>query len=107
LTSIEVEFAIPVWLTQEQQRRLTDLLEEITKSPCNIPKEGVHWVSSMGVKPIWSKTDAVLMGLPVQPGAPETGEPLYDYDVLHIGTSAREFVTEEERERALKRRSAT
>jgi hypothetical protein len=105
--AIEVSFAIPSYITQDQQRRLNDLLDEITRSPKNTPKEGVHWVSSNGAKPNFSAIDAALLG--VQPGdnpPANGGEPTFDETVLCFGTSARSFNSERERLRELKRRSS-
>lgn len=87
---IEVEFAIPVFLTIGQQSRLADLIEEIARSPKNTPVNGVHWQSGCGSKPSWSRTDAALLGKTPAPDAPDTGEPSFDDDVLFFETSARE-----------------
>ncbi len=87
---IEVEFAIPVFITGEQQHRLANLLEEIARAPKNTPVNGVHWQSGVGSKPSWSQYDAAFLGKQVDPNAPPTGEPTYDDSILHFETSARE-----------------
>lgn len=43
----------------------------------------------MGSKPIFSKADCRFLGKPVDPDAPESGEPTFDDEVLHIETAAR------------------
>lgn len=50
---IEIEFAIPVYLTQDQQKRLNEFVLEILENPANEPENGVHWISSLGAKPFW------------------------------------------------------
>jgi len=104
LSRIEVDFAIPVYVTREQSRRLGNLIEEITKSPWNEPKEGVHWLASVGSKPKFSQADALFLGKAPDPNAPLDGEPEFDHDVLHFETFAREFVATRERDRVLRQR---
>ena len=87
---IEVEFALPVFLTGKQQERLAALIQEICKAPMNTPANGLHWQSGIGSKPQWSQADALLLGKPVDPKSPATGEPKFDDAVLHFETSARE-----------------
>lgn len=85
---IEVTFGMPVHLSSSQEHRLQRLLDEIVGSPCNQPEAGVHWVSSSGGKVLWREPE----------------EPDYDMSVLAIESTAREFVSERERERVLKDR---
>ena len=87
-SAIEVNFGIPVHITSDQERRLHALLDEIAGAPWNQPQDGVHWVSGCGGKVMWREPD----------------EPDYDMNVLSIETTSREFVSERERERTLKRR---
>ena len=105
--AIEVDFAIPVYVTLDQRRRLDDLLHEIASAPANQPVEGVHWVSGCGSKPRWSQTDARLLGKDVDPAAPVAGEPTFDDEVLHFETTARPFVSDDERASVEARRKAT
>lgn len=105
LSSLEVSFAIPCYVTLDQLKRLHALVDEIVEAPCNQPKEGVHWPAGCGAKPQWSQVDSRLLGLIVDAEAPESGEPTFDNDVYFIETCSRGFVSEEERERKLKRRS--
>lgn len=90
LERIEVEFAIPVFITIGQQQRLAELVEEIARAPMNTPINGVHWQSGAGSKPNWSRADAALLGKACAPDAPDTGEPTFDDSVLYFETSARE-----------------
>ncbi|MGE4195936.1 MAG: hypothetical protein AB7G11_02275 [Phycisphaerales bacterium] len=88
---LEVEFAIPVLMTQDQQRRLHGIIDEIVDSPWNQPTEGVHWLSGCGSKPNWSKADARMLGIAAPTNAPETGGPTFDDAVFHMETTARAF----------------
>lgn len=87
---IEVGFAIPVLMTQDQQRRLYDLIDEITRAPYNQPVGHVHWLFGHGSKPVFSRADLRFLGLPDDSAAPDDGEPTFDADVLHFETSCRE-----------------
>ena len=85
---IEVAFAVPVRLTDDQEHRLTDLIAEIARA--NTPAGHSHWLFSHGTKPIWSQADAAFLGKPVDPEAPESGEPSFDDAVLYFETAVRE-----------------
>lgn len=87
---IEVGFAIPVEITQDQVRRLIDLITEITKAPYNQLEGHIHWLFGQGSKPRWSLADQRAWGLPGEPDAPESGEPTFDHSVLYFETSCRE-----------------
>jgi hypothetical protein len=104
ISRIEVDFGIPVHLSVDQDRKFHDLLDEIVNSPWNQPAEGVHWVSGYGSRLKWSKVDARLLGLQFDTDAPEIGEPTYDHSIYHLETTAREFVSEQERDKVVKRR---
>jgi len=88
--AIEIVFAIPVYLTRGQNSRLHALLDEIVKAPWNQVNGHVHWVSGYGCKPKWSKADCAFLGKPVDPDAPDSGEPTFDDTVYQIETSIRE-----------------
>lgn len=105
IRAIEIGFGIPVWLDRDQERRLHQLITEITDSPWNAPADGVHWLSGHGSRPKWSRADAAFLGTEADPDAPESGEPTFDDAVLHMETTAREFVSEKERDRVTKRRA--
>lgn len=104
IVRLEVDFAIPVHLSEDQERRLHDLLDEIVDSPWNQLTGWVHWLSGSGAKTNWSQADAAFLGIPADPDAPETGEPTLDYSVYHFETTARPFVSEAERARVIRRR---
>lgn len=89
LQGIEFHFGIPVFLTQDQQRRLHELLVEIVRSPSNQPKQGVHWLAEWGAKPHWQ----------------EPNEPTFDDSILTGSSVARPFVSDEERRQVEKRRA--
>ena len=89
LRAMEFNFAAPVFVTQDQQRRIHELLDEIVRQPWNQFVEGVHWLAEWGAKPHWN----------------EPHEPMFDSSVLTGSSCAREFVSEKERERVLKSRA--
>lgn len=105
IQAIEISFAIPVFMTQDQQGRLVRLVDDIIDQPWNEPKDGVHWLAEVGAKPNWSQIDSLFMGETPNPDAPQTGEPTFDDSIFSIGSCAREFVSEKERDRVLERRS--
>lgn len=89
---IEMEFAIPVYVTQEQLRKAHELFNEICENPANKPIDGVHWASGYGAKMInLSQADAALLGKTIQPGAPPTGEPEWDEMTLHFESSVKKL----------------
>ena len=104
ISKIEIEFGIPVHVTAAQERRIAEVIEEITGQPWNVPLEGVHWLAGMGSKPKFSQADALFLGREPDPDAPENGEPDFDDEVLVFETHARAFVTHREREEAFRER---
>lgn len=84
---IEMEFAIPVYVTREQQRLLHELFHSILDNPANKPLDGVHWQNAHGPKPIWSQTDAEKLGQTAQPGAAISGPPQWDENTLYFGST--------------------
>lgn len=103
--SIEISFAMPVYVTSQQEMRLHDLVRDIVYSPCNQPVDGVHWPSSNGCKPIWSKQDAKFLGKEAAHDAPESGEPAFIDSIHFIETSARAFLSPEEKASTLRDRA--
>ncbi len=89
LRAMEFSFALPIYLTQDQQRRLHELLAEIVDAPWNEPVEGVHWLAEWGSKPHWQ----------------EPKEPTFDDEVLTGASCARQFVADTERARVMERRA--
>lgn len=85
---IEIDFALPVTLTDDEMRQLCNFVQSIAKR--HQPEGWVHWQSGCGQKPIFSQADAHFLGKEVDPAAPETGEPTFDESVFHIETTARE-----------------
>lgn len=98
ITRIEIDFALPVELTTEQQVALDKLIGEICDA--NKPDGWCFWPAGMGSKPSFSKTDAMFLGKEVDPNAPESGEPTWDDSVYFVECAAREQYPEEiERDR--------
>lgn len=83
IRAIEIAFAIPVRMTERQQRHIYDAVRCIVGSPWNQFKDGVHWVAEGGSKPDWSVP----------------GKPSFDDSVFCLGTASRAFLSEEERDR--------
>ncbi|MCK5611081.1 hypothetical protein KAR91_54915 [Candidatus Pacearchaeota archaeon] len=90
IRALEVEFAIPVYLSREQERTLQHLLDDIVNAPYNQPEGQVHWVSGYGSKPHWSQQDAQFLGKPSNPNSPESGEPTFDDSVFHIESAVKD-----------------
>ncbi len=109
IRTIKVEFGTDVYLTPEDQHRICDLVSEIVDRPYNQPTDGVHWLSGMGSEPLFSRIDAALLGVEPAPAdvRPADGdEPTFDHSVYHLSTTARPFVSAEERDRTFARRGA-
>jgi len=87
--SIEIQFAIPVFIPPGAVRELHDLVSAIVKLKTNQLKEYVHWVSGYGSKPCWSRMDAAFLGVEADADAPMGGEPIFDDSVFHIETCCR------------------
>lgn len=107
LRSIEINFAIPVTMTQDMQRRLLCWIDELVSEDFNQPKEGVHWASFIGGKLKFSDVDAALLGKPrcPDPDKPANGEePVSQDDVYCVETAARGFQWTKEQERILQER---
>lgn len=103
VNKIEVEFSIPCYITFADQDRIIKAIDEIVRNPANQLVEGVHWLAGIGSKPKWSQMDSMFLGKPVDPDAPEKGEPEFDDDVFSIETCARDFLDDEERQKAIRR----
>jgi hypothetical protein len=93
VSRLEVEFAIPVEVTDKQYQKLAALVSEICDA--NVPEGCVHWASGFGSKPHFSQADAIFLGKRVEPDAPDTGEPTFDDDVFYIETCCRTAYPEE------------
>jgi hypothetical protein len=88
IRQIEVSFAIPVDVTDDEMQLLDGMIQRIAKR--NQPEGFLHWCAEVGAKPRWSKTDARIFGLETDPDAPESGEPTFDDEVLYFATCCRE-----------------
>lgn len=105
IRKIEIEFAIPVELTDEEHHHLNFLANHICKRSC--PEGWAFWPAGQGSKPTFSQADAAFLGKTVDPSAPLTGEPAWDDSVYHIDCHARElFPIEIERNKARAERAA-
>jgi hypothetical protein len=90
ISKIEVSFAIPVDLTEEEMR-VIDLIANHAARRTET-KDRVHWAAGVGSKPIWSRSDhatGMVRGEP-DPRAKETGEPDFDDTVFYVETCCRE-----------------
>ena len=86
---IEIAFALPCYITQEQQHALWKIAREIVESPVNQASGFVHWLSTTGCKTNWSKVDAALLGKKADANAPDAGEPTYDESIFVLESSFR------------------
>jgi hypothetical protein len=90
LSAIEIRFHIPTWVEPGTLRAIQETVERICRAPKNTPVGGVHWAAGCGSKPGWSQADQRMLGKPVDPSAPATGEPTFDDSVFQIETCSRE-----------------
>ena len=95
ISRIEVNFAIPVELTENEERQICDIVQAAAKR--TETDEIVHWQSDIGSKPHFSKADGRFLRVEVDDDAPETGEPTWDDSVLQINTCSRERYDSERR----------
>ena len=105
LTSIEINFAIPTYLSQALQGQLIELITKVVRDPKNEPREGLHWLASIGGKMSYSNIDSALLRRTPSAEPPADGEePTCQDDVLCLETTCRSFSSEAERARTLERR---
>ena len=88
ISRIEVDFAVPVEVTDEEYMQLSHLVQQIAKH--NTPGGCVHWAAGFGSKPKFSQSDSIFLGKPVDKDAPQNGEPTFDDSVFYIETCCRE-----------------
>lgn len=88
IRKIEIEFALPVEITDEDSRVIYEWVER--KARQNQPEGWVHWAAEMGSKMHLSAIDARFLGKELDPEGPPSGEPIFDDSILYIGTAARE-----------------
>ena len=85
---IEVEFAIDVEVSDEQDAQLYAVISDIVKA--NTPAGMVHWIVSGGHKPLWSDADVALFpDLGSGRSGRPSGEPDYDEDTYYLQTACR------------------
>ena len=90
---IEIEFALPVELTDEEYQALDRIVGHVCKRSC--PEGWAFWPAGYGSKPQWSRADALFLGKEAEPNAPASGEPTFDDSIYHIECAARELYPEE------------
>jgi len=87
---IEIELPFDMDIPVELQIAIDKAL---TKHLCKPYKETnptrTMWVFGMGSKPIFSQADSMFLGKPVDPNAPEDGEPEFDDSVFHMEITER------------------
>lgn len=95
IRKIEIDFALPVELTDDQMRRLDRLVGDICDKNC--PEGWVFWPSGMGSKPSFSFVDAAFLDKPgsFDPSIASGDEPQWDDSVFQIDCAARELSPEE------------
>jgi hypothetical protein len=93
ISKIEVDFAIPVQVSQAQIKRIHDVVDQICDG--NVPSGKVHWPSGYGSKPHFSEADCKFLGKQPEPGSPATGEPTWSDDVFYIETCCRDDYEQE------------
>ncbi len=93
ITKIEVDFAIPVELSDDDIQKLDALIQGIAKR--HEPKGMLHWCAGMGNKPVFSQADSRFLGKPVNPDAPISGEPTWNDSIFYIETCCRERYPDE------------
>lgn len=97
ISGIEISFAMPVFFRDVDYEILDMVLDRIVAAPWNQTPEGPHWMAGCGSKPNWSKADCRFLGKPIDPEAPDSGEPEFDDSCYAIETAARPWNDEEER----------
>ena len=90
---IEIDFALPVELTDDEQRALDRVVSHICKREC--PEGWAFWPAGHGSKPNFSQMDSIFLGKEPDPNAPTSGEPTWDDSVYSIDCAARELYPEE------------
>ena len=98
INKIEIDFALPVELTDREMQVLDSLIQRVAKR--HEPAGMVHWCAECGDKPSFSQADAQFLGKTIDPNAPVTGEPTFDSSILYFATFARESYPEEEARKA-------
>lgn len=87
VSSVELSFALPCFITQAQQMKLHNVMDEICGAPVNQIAGHAHWAAENGHKPTWSQADARMLGIATPADAPESGEPTFDDSILYFASS--------------------
>jgi hypothetical protein len=98
ISRIEIYFAVPVQMTEEENRRLGELLDELVRRPENTPEGAVHWLSFQGRKMVVSEADAAMLQSPavvVDSSIRNGEEPRSQDDVVVYESSVRPLRGEE------------
>ncbi len=61
LRSIEIHFAMPVTMSQEQQARIAQVFTELVQADYNQPEVGAHWISFVGGRMNYSAVDRAFL----------------------------------------------
>lgn len=93
ITKIEINFAIPIELTDKEIRALDKIAGHICDRSC--PDGWAFWPSDHGQLPIFSQADLAFLGKPPDPTAKPYGEPDWDDTVYQIECAARELSDDE------------
>jgi hypothetical protein len=93
ITKIEIEFELPIELSDEEMQWLDKFCGRICKREC--PDGWAFWSAGFGSRPNFSQADQRFLGKEVDPNAPAAGEPTWDDTVYHIDCAARELYPEE------------
>ena len=88
ISKIEVNFAVPVELTEDEQRGIFRIVQGACKR--TETAELVHWAAGVGSKPMFSQTDAMFLNVKADKDAPFDGEPTFDDSIFCIDTCSRE-----------------
>lgn len=100
IRKLEIEWDLPVELTDAEYQSLDRFIDRICKRHC--PEGWAFWPAGHGSKPTFSQADSRFLGKDVDPAAPLTGEPTWDDSVYHIDCSARELSPEEIEQRKIR-----
>ena len=101
---IEIDFALPVELTDKEMSALHGLVDHICRREC--PEGWAFWAAGAGSKPNFSQADSRFLGKRVDPKAPPKGEPTWDDTVYSIDCAARQLYPHEIEQRQERARRA-
>lgn len=82
---IEMEFAIPVYVTADQMEMLHYIMKEICADPQNTPVGAQHAITSQGPKPLFSLTEVDINS--GEKTIIQGSEKLWDEETLYFRSS--------------------